>query len=102
MIQPSMPKIIHGEAFDKVCEVLNKVHHVKHTDWDLHVPAVVWAYRAMCKTLTVQAFPKLKYETEDVVPVEHAKLTLRIIVPVDMTVRTDWKSNHITTLTYKT
>jgi len=26
------PNIIHGEAFDKMCNVLNRVHHVRRTD----------------------------------------------------------------------
>ncbi len=32
MIRRSAPNIIRGEAFDKVCKVLNMVHHVRCTD----------------------------------------------------------------------
>lgn len=53
MIRQSVPKIIRVEAFDKVCEVLNTVHHVRCTDWDLRIPVVLWAYRNICKTLTM-------------------------------------------------
>lgn len=47
MIIPSVSKIIHEEAFDKVFEVLNTVHHERRTDWDVRVPAVLWAYKKM-------------------------------------------------------
>lgn len=33
MIKPSVLNIIHREAFDKVCEVLNKVHHVMSMEY---------------------------------------------------------------------
>ena len=87
MIRPSVQKIIHGKAFDKVCEVLNRVLHVRRTDWDLCIPVVVWAYRTMYRTLTVQALPKLKYEEGVVIPMEHAKPSLCIASPIDMIVR---------------
>lgn len=73
MIKPSPPKIIHGEAFDKVCEMLNRLHHVRCTGWDLRILAVIWDYRTMCKILTVQVLLKLEYEARNVVLVEHAK-----------------------------
>lgn len=37
-VKTTMQKHIHTEAFDKVREALNAVHHVKWTDWDLCVP----------------------------------------------------------------
>lgn len=73
MLRPSVPYIIHVESFDKVGEVLNAIHHVKCTYWDLHVLAVLWAYRTMCKTLTEWEIPKLKYEVDAIIPMEHAK-----------------------------
>jgi len=83
MIRPSMLKIIQMEAFDKVCEVLNAVHHVKCIDWNLHVPVVLWAYRTMYKTLTTWALPKLKYEADAIIPMEHAKPSPHIVGPID-------------------
>lgn len=82
-----MQKHIHVEAFDKVREALNTIHHVKRTDWDLRVPTVLWDYRTMCKTLTTWACPKLKYGANVVIPMEHAKPSLRIVAPVDTMVR---------------
>lgn len=89
MIQPSMPNIIHREDFERVCEVLKRVHHVKHTDRDLRVPMVRWAYRTMCETLTAQALLKLKYEARVVVSVEHVKTSPHITTPIDTMVPDD-------------
>jgi len=75
------------EAFDKVCKVLNAVHHVKRIAWDLCVPAILWAYRTMCKTPTTWALPTLKYEAETVIPIEHAKPRPHTVAPVDTMVR---------------
>jgi len=90
MIRTRTPKIIHGEAFDKVCVVLNMVHHVRRTDWDLCIPMVIWAYRTMCKCLTTQALSKQRYEVGAIVLVEHANLSLRITTTIDTMIRTDW------------
>jgi len=83
MVRPSMQKNIHTEAFEKVHEALNTVHHVKRTDWDLSIPAILWAYRTMCKTLTRGELPKLKYEVEVLIPMEHAKPSMSIEALVD-------------------
>jgi len=85
MIRPSAPKIIHGEAFDKLCEVSNRVYHVRSTNWDLCVLAFVWAYRIMCKNLTAQVLPTLKYEARVEIYMEHVNLSPRVTTPVDMT-----------------
>jgi len=91
MVRPSEHKHIRTEAFDKVHKALNTVHHVKQVDWDLHVLAVLWAYRIVYKTLTTWAPPKLKYEANAVIPMEHEKPSPCIVTPVDTMVRGAWK-----------
>ena len=83
MIRPSAPNVIHGEAFDKVCKVLNTVHHVRCIDKDLHVPAILWDYRTMCKNLTAQALPTLKYEEGVIIPIGHVKASTHVATPID-------------------
>ena len=65
--RPSAQMVIHAETFNKVCEALNKVHNAQWTDWDLRVPAVLWAYRTMCKKLTAHAPSRLEYEAHVVI-----------------------------------
>lgn len=81
------PKIICREAFSKVCDVLNKVHQVKRTNWDLRVPMVRWAYRTLCKTLTTREVPKLQYEVGTKIFEEDTKPNLHVTSPIDQMVR---------------
>lgn len=69
MVRSSMQKHIHAEVVEKVREALNIVHQVKRADWDLCILAILWAYRTMCKILTVQAPRRLEYEATEVSPI---------------------------------
>lgn len=84
MERKSVQKVIHAEAFNKVCEALNKVYDAQRNDWDLRVPTVLWVYRKTCKKPTGQTPLRLEYGVNVVVPVESNILSLCITVPIDM------------------
>lgn len=86
MERPSAQNVIHAKAFNKVCEALNKVHNAKQTNWDLHVQAVLWAYRTVCKNLMTQASPRLEYEANNISPTTHEIPSSCMITSVDMTI----------------
>ena len=81
-----MPRTIPGEAFDTVCEVLNKVHQVRHTDWNLHVPTVRWVYNSMCKTLTTKKIVRLRNRVGTVISEGHIMMNPHIIETTGATV----------------
>lgn len=83
MERPSEKKDIHAKSFNKVHEALNKVHNVKWTDSNLHVPAVLWAYRTACKNLTAQAPPRLEYKANVISPIVYENLRPHMIALVD-------------------
>ena len=67
------------EAFNKVLQTtLTKVYNAQRSDWDLCVPAVLWAYRMTCKKLTRQTPFRLVYGVEIVMPMEYTVPSLCI------------------------
>jgi len=73
------------EAFNKILETtLMKICSLNKDDWDLRVPAVLWASRTTCKKLTRHTPFKIVYGLEFIMPIEYLVPSLRIIVVTDM------------------
>lgn len=72
-------------AFNKILEnALMKVFNAQRNDWDMHVPAVLWAYKTTCKKLTRQTPFRLVYDIEGVIPMEYIVPSLCIVTFIGM------------------
>ena len=66
---------------------MNKTHNAKRTDCNLHIPAVLWAYRIMSKNMMAQAPPRMEYEANTVIPIEYEMPSPHMKTPIDTTIR---------------
>ncbi len=74
------------EVVNKLPEnALTKVCNTQQSDWDLRIPAVLWAYWTTCKKLTRQTPFRLVYGVEVVMPMEYIVPSLRIATFTGMT-----------------
>eukprot|EP00253_Pinus_taeda_P011758 PITA_11758 len=85
LTQFGYPKILmsdHGTHF--LNETISVLMEAFQNDWDLCIPAVLWAYRTMCKKLMGQEPFPLVYGTEALMPMEYIVPSLQIAALIGM------------------
>jgi len=63
---------------------LTKICNAKRNDWDVGIPAVLWAYGTTCKKMTRETSFTLVYRQEVVMPMEYIVPSLWIVAVTDM------------------
>ena len=64
--------------------MLTKVFNAHRSDWDLRIPAVLWAYRSTCKKFMGQTPFRLVYGVEVIIPMEYIVHSLCIAALIGM------------------
>lgn len=73
------------EAFNKFLEhALTKVCNFDHSDWDVCIPSVLWAYRATYKKLTRKTLFCMVYGKEAIMPMKYIIPSLHIATFTNM------------------